>query len=213
MASTGRGEREVMHFKNITRGRWKKADPKVAHVFKGRDFEQEVALWLKSNLNCSEAHRNERVQITQNARPYECDVHALKGSSLGHNLRRAAGGFFLIALLPITLKVLGVPVLSYGILFLLASIVCLVLSFLLREQREQHLWVECKNLKGNVNRDQINKVVMTVNLARQSQNVPWKPDVVLFFSATDYDRDALYFAKRNHITCYRKVKSGFKQVT
>src|ERR687884_1195752 len=148
-----------MNFKNLRKGRLQRPEAEPAHVFKGREFEQEVAFWLKQSFGCSAAQCNERVLITQNARPYECDVHATKGSALGQTLRKVAGVIFLIALFALLLKYLGVPVLLHAILLILLSLGCFVLSLFIKGQREQHVWVECKNLKGNVKRDQINKLV------------------------------------------------------
>lgn len=202
-----------MNFRDYKRERLKKPEAEPAHVFKGRAFEQEVALWLKQSFGCSQTECNERVLITQNARPYECDIHATKGSVLAGNLRKVAGVVFLIALFALFLNYLGLPILFHAIILILLSIASFALSFFVKGQREQHVWVECKNLKGNVKRDQINKLVLTVDMARQSQSAPWKPDIVLFFSATDYDRDALYFAKRHHIICYRKSNRGFVRMS
>ena len=198
-----------MNMRNVGQRPRKKFQLEEAHVYKGQEFEREVAEWLKRHFGCTSASRNERVQITMGARPFECDVHAVRGSALGRNLRRLAGVFLLIALVAYLLHRAGVESTTYAVLFALLGVGCFALSFYVKGQKEQHVWVECKNLKGNVNRDQINKVVMTVSIARQSQTVAWKPDLVLFFSATDYDKDALYFARRIGIACYRKVGGKF----
>jgi hypothetical protein len=195
--------------RNVVQRPRRKFQLEEAHVFKGQEFEREVAAWLKAHYGCTQASRNERVQLTVNARPFECDVHAVRGSALGRSLRRLGGAFLLVALAAYLLGRLGVETTLYLYLFALLGVGCFVVSFLVKGQREQHVWVECKNLKGNVNRDQVNKVATTVALARQSQCAPWKPDLVLFFSATDYDRDALYFARRNGIACYRRSRGKF----
>ena len=195
--------------KNVAQRPRKKFRLEEAHVYKGQEFEREVSEWLKKHFDCSRTSRNERVQITLNARPFECDVHAVRGSALKRNLRRLAGVLLLLALIAFLLQRVEVVPPSYFITFALLGVGCFALSFYVKSRKEQHVWVECKNLKGNVNRDQINKVVMTVSIARQSQSVAWKPDLVLFFSATDYDKDALYFARRNGIACYRKVGGKF----
>src|SRR5262245_50448113 len=54
---------------------------------KGRHFEIEVEEWLK-HLGYRDTKRNEKVRVSDDVKPYECDIHGHSYSVVWVKLRR-----------------------------------------------------------------------------------------------------------------------------
>ena len=158
----------------------------------------------------------EPVKLNTQTRPWECDVHAIRRSTIKKKRNDSVARFIMI--LAIVFFLVGL--LTEGT-FVAWAAICFVISGVLywrddgKEIRvpEIHVWVECKNLKSKVNRDHIIKLTQTVKRIRMSKNATWKPDKVLFFSAPGYVNDAIYFAKRSGVVCYEKRGDTFEEIT
>ena len=98
-------------------------------------------------------------------------------------------------------------------LLIIFGVGLIFISAIKKRQRNYHVWVECKNLGKKVNRDQINKLQTTTDRLKRNPDADWKPDFVLCFSATDFERDALAIARQHGIVCYRRSGNGFREVT
>ncbi len=178
------------------------------HAAKGKDFEQEVAEYMKKKLGYTDTQLNERLKLNEDTRPWECDIHGRRYSMPWENIRKLG---IVFATLSMLILLSGQK--ETGLFFLVLAIgVGLVSKVGKSLDRSVDVWVECKNLKSTVKRDHINKLVTTISEVKRSKNAEWKPQAVLFFSASGYDKDAIYFAKRNNIICYRKHASGFERV-
>ncbi len=70
------------------------------------------------------------------------------------------------------------------------------------------VWLECKNVKRNIKRTDINKFIYSANdvknglplFSGKSSGGNW--DKLIFVSTSSYDTDAIRFAKANNIHCY-----------
>lgn len=179
----------------------------VAH---GRSFEKEVGEWLESTLGHRVVQRNERVKCASELKPYECDVHTRTYTSSWNKIQKAGLVAFVFAVLLMVSRTSTTQDIS-GLL--LIGIGLVVISAIKKCQRNYHVWVECKNLRTKVNRDQIIKLQTTTDRLRKNPDADWKPDFVLCFSATDFERDALAIARQHGIECYRRSGNGFREVT
>jgi len=183
---------------------------RITTVAHGRSFEQEVSQWLEDKLNHLLVARNEWIKCANDLKPFECDVHTRASIPYWDKIQR-----------------IGVVLLGLGIVFLIAGaaqaqaiappflvfgVLLIVVSRIRKQQRNYHVWIECKNLKTKVNRDHMSKLHATTERLRRNRNAEWRPDFVYCFSATDYERDALSIAKEHNISCYRKSGRGFQQV-
>ena len=82
------------------------------------------------------------------------------------------------------------------------------------EEKEVHAWVECKNQLSTVKRQQMQKLISSAEDVKAHPDAKWKPDVLMYVSATGFDADALNFAMEYSIECYvpKENGRGFEQV-
>jgi len=179
----------------------------VAH---GRSFEQEVAQWLEARLDHRVIKLNDWVKCASDLKPFECDVHTQTSIPYWKKIQTIGIALLVFGLLLVGSGTRDAQRISG--LFFVFGVVLVVVSTIRRRQRNYHVWVECKNLGKKVNRDHISKLHATTDRLRQNRDAEWKPDFVLCFSATDFERDALAIARRHRIACYRKSGKGFKEV-
>ncbi len=72
--------------------------------------------------------------------------------------------------------------------------------------------MECKNLKGKVNINQIEKSIREFNDYTASGNKEYKFKYHYFVSANGYIENALKYAEDKGILCYQKEGDTFKRV-
>ena len=179
----------------------------VAH---GRSFEKEVGEWLEARLGHRVVERNERVKCASDLKPFECDVHTQTSIPYWNKVQKVGLVALVLAVLLMVSRAGSTQEIS-GLL-LIFGVGLIVVSAIKKRQRNYHVWVECKNLGKKVNRDQMNKLHTTTDRLRRNRDAEWKPDFVLCFSATDFERDALAIARQHGIACYRKSGKGFREV-
>lgn len=180
----------------------------VTTVAKGRGFEGEVAEWLERELNHKLVRKNEWVEVSKAVKPFECDIHTKTTVPFWNKVQKfsiACAALGIILFLFKSDPSVSLPLLAFGVTMFIVAIQK-------KQQRNFHVWVECKHRKTKANREQMIKLKETVNMLRENRGAKWKPDFVYFFSATDFERDAIHFANRNSIECYRKTEGGFERV-
>jgi len=69
-------------------------------------------------------------------------------------------------------------------------------------KRQVNVWAECKNLKKRVNRNHIYNLIMKAKDLREACNSNMEeryPDILMFFSTSGYDSDAIRIANEHNI--------------
>lgn len=189
---------------------------------KGRQFEVEVEEWLRRN-GYRDTERNVKVRVSEDVKPYECDVHGHSYSAIWIKLRRLGIGWFVLVWIYLLLDAGGLRTATERAIttfelsasdasLLLIGVIGFVLGMVGKKRTGHHAWVECKNLKGKVSRDHVMKLAHAIELLEAYKSADWSPRYAMIFSATDFERDALHFARQHSIRCFRRTESGFKEL-
>jgi len=194
---------------------------RIQNSQKGKSLEREFAKWMKSDLGYSKTELRVPVTGKVSERSYEVDIHGVKHSKLMNAIWIAGTallGLAVYAHLAEDEEVANVAARivravspdqadnALGILGLGG----LILGLWGRSKTKVHTWVECKNQKSNVKRHQIQKLISSVEDVRALDEPKWRPKNVLLVAATDFDPDALNFAREYQVICYRRSDDGFE---
>lgn len=82
-------------------------------------------------------------------------------------------------------------------------------------RRQTNTWIECKNLKSNVKRDHVIKLqgkADDVNAAYQTGKEEKRFDYLTIYSKSDFDQDAVGYAKMKDILLVKVTNKGFEMV-
>jgi hypothetical protein len=85
-----------------------------------------------------------------------------------------------------------------------------VLGMLGKKRTGYHAWVECKSYK--VTRDHVVKLSRITDDLDKNKKAAWFPRHVMLFTAVDFEKGALSYARENRIDCYRRSDSGFERL-
>lgn len=106
--------------------------------------------------------------------------------------------------------------LGTGELFLALSVTiglgAIIFMFQSSKFNKENGWVECKNLKGKVNINQIDKSLREYREYKNSGDKEYKFEYHYFVSKSGYMENALRYAIENSIICYEKSGDTFKKV-
>lgn len=179
----------------------------VSAYQKGISLEKEFGEWLVKEQGYDQYKLRDKLAGKVSQIGYEVDVHAWENGDyqkylhkvLAIGLFAVAGGGFLFDVS---------EALWIGVLFGIG----LWAGKYYYDQKEIHVWAECKNQAGNVKRAQMQKLISSLEDVQANDNAKWKPNKVMFVSGSDFDSDALNFAQEKEITCYRRVPGGFIEV-
>jgi hypothetical protein len=188
-------------------------EAKTNRVAKGRAFESEVAEWLEKELRHEVVLKNEWVECAKNLKPFECDIHTRTSIRYWDKVQKLGLVAMLVGAISLISGVVNDPFYVGACLgSLLGGGGAIVIASKRKKQRNYHVWVECKNLSGKVNRDHVRKLHDTVWMLKDYRDAKWKPDFAYIFSASDFEPDALSLANTYGIDCYRKSPKGFERV-
>ena len=192
---------------------------------RGVRLERQFAEWMKSDLGYNSTRQRVPVTGKVSDRSYEVDIRAEKFSRAWELARRL--GIFLIGLAIITyilptemepVRNLMVTIVASfhpawaGSAVLVVGSAAVVIAYLGKRRATRFAWVECKDTISNVKRAQIQKLISSVKDVRDSEDAKWKPDVVIMVAGSDFDADALNFAREDNIVCYRRSGDFFEEV-
>lgn len=192
---------------------------------KGMSLEREFAEWMKSDLGYTKTRLRVPVKGKIADRAYEVDIHAERYNHMWEVARRLGIAGLILSLLiiflPLQMREVHqllenlvrsfVPQLS-GSALLILSVVSIVLGIRGKERAMTHAWVECKDTRTNVKRAQVQKLAASVKDVEDNRDAKWKPDIVILVSGSDFDADALNFAREHDFVCYRRSEKGFERV-
>lgn len=192
---------------------------------KGVNLEREFEEWMKAKLGYKETERRVPVKGQIADRPYEVDIHGVR-FSLKWKMFQGLGLYVMVlGLLMLILPSLDPRLHEWmenfvGSIFpRLAGYGALVFGFagwvisrIGKQRTITHTWVECKDRKGNVKRAHVQKLNTTVQDVINNRPPKWDPIEVIIVSGTDFDVDALNFAREYGYSCYRRSANGFERV-
>lgn len=185
---------------------------------KGKRLENEFAVFMKKELNWTNTRVGAHMQGSANAKGTPIDVLGERKDERGKKFEKiswiwmAIGGMLFIYGLIWAFNDWdngGLVFLLFSILFFLGGLVFTVQS---NKFNKENAWVECKNLKGKVNINQIDKSLRELNDYRNSNNKEYKFEYHYFASASGYIENALKYAVDKGIICYEKSGDTFKKV-
>ncbi len=76
----------------------------------------------------------------------------------------------------------------------------------------EHVWVECKDVKNGISRDQVLKLRQSVGDVKK-YGLGWKPRRVYMVTANRFQQDALALANSFGFVCYEEAEDGFRPVS
>lgn len=194
---------------------------------KGMSLEREFSVWMKSHLGYTKTKLRLPVKGKIADRAYEVDIYAEKYSRMWDTLQRLGiiililSGFTYFfplyretqALRRLMEDLVGqISPAWVGSAVFIVGIAALLLAYAGKRKITMYAWVECKDTKTNVKRASVQKLAMSVQDVRDNITAKWKPDVVILVSGTDFDADALNFAREHRFICYRRSGSTFEEV-
>ena len=191
---------------------------------KGSKLEQAFGSWISHKLRYTRTEFRVPVKGKVADRAYEVDIKAEKFDERWDYARRLGITLLALALLSAVFPAMRpmrhvmeqaigtvVPSLAPYALFLIGAIAT-VLGFQGKHRAVTHAWVECKDTKTNVKRAQVQKLASSVKDVRDDPSAKWKPDLVVLVAGSDFDADALNFARQHDFVTYRRDGEEFKLV-
>jgi hypothetical protein len=148
-------------------------------------------------------------------RSYECDLHGVKYSLVFTALYVVGIVVFLLAALAFVFpddmdevkRATDAVVASVNASWVeyslaITAVVSWIVAYVGQVSTQTHVWVECKNQRGAVKREDVNKLHTSVEDVRALRGAKWKPDEVWLASTTKLDQDALNIAAHHGIRCF-----------
>jgi len=75
-----------------------------------------------------------------------------------------------------------------------------------------HIWVECKDIKSNIKRTHIMKLVESARDVKDAEMegvAEWAPDILMIVATSGFDIDAIRFADKYGVYCVLAKKRGY----
>jgi hypothetical protein len=192
--------------------------PEQTTYEKGKELENQFSVFMKHELGWVEVRVGAHMAGKANVKGAAIDVIGARLDQRGKNFRKATIVAIGTALLMFVYGIIwaltgtgngGVGFMTAGLMLIPVS---LIYMYFMGKYNKEHAWVECKNLKGKVNINQIDKSIRELNDYRDSGNKEYKFECHYFVSANGYIENALKYAVDKGILCYQKEGSTFKRV-
>lgn len=185
---------------------------------KGREFEIQFANFMKSDLNWTHIRIGASMAGHNNPKGTSIDVIGERLDELGVKYRDISTKWILGSVVFGLGGILwhieqwGENGLWFTIFMLLSLMGAVMFRILSDANNKQNCWVECKNLKGKVNINQVSKMIREFQDYKASKNEEHRFTHYYFASANGYVENALKMATDNNIICYMKKGKTFEEV-
>lgn len=184
---------------------------------KGRELEVEFSLFMKRELNWGKVRVGAHLPQKMNKKGASVDVISERLDDRGQKFQQLSIIAIVVSLIMICMALIMIySELGTGELFLALSVTIGLGSivFMLQSSKfnKENGWVECKNLKGKVNINQIDKSLREYKEYKNSGDKEYKFEYHYFVSKSGYIENALRYAIENGIICYEKTGDTFKKV-
>ena len=183
-------------------------------VEKGYELEKEFAEFMKSDLGYSKYHIHHNVSGLLNKKGTAVDVIAEKPDQKGIKYKELSHRYYIFSccfiiagcfMLICSFIAIGIFTFALGVVGLIITLFVMIHS---DKFNVEHGWVECKNLSGKVNINQIEKVLREFRDFSATQDNELKVTRVYFVSKSGFIDNALKFAQFNNVICYQKEPNG-----
>ncbi len=192
-------------------------EQEITSYEKGHSFEDEFAQFMKRELKWEKVRVGAHMAGKANVKGSAIDVIGERLDQRGKNFSLIGIGWMLISLMSVAIALIYL-IMDWGDGFLgllIGGLMFLGGAFFTYQSNifnKENAWVECKNLKGKVNINQISKSIREITDYRDSGNKEYKFEYHYFASASGYVENALKYAVDHNIICYQKEGNTFKRV-
>lgn len=185
---------------------------------KGRSLELEFSVFMKRELNWEKVRVGAHMAGKTNSKGAAIDVVGERLDKRGKNFHSfatiwiiGAGILFILALIWAfeSFDNSGIGFLVVALAFMASAIFFMIQSDI---YNKENAWVECKNLKGKVNINQVDKSIREFKDYKNSGNKEYKFEEHYFVSSSGFVENALKYAIENNIKCYVKDGATFKHI-
>ncbi|MFY9308180.1 MAG: hypothetical protein WAQ28_03925 [Bacteroidia bacterium] len=184
---------------------------------KGRELEIQFSVFMKHELKWEKVRVGAHMAGKANVKGAAIDVIGERLDERGRKFKTFAILWLYFAFCCIVASTfMIITELGTGEVFLFFAILLAIGGAVFMYQsgvhNKENAWVECKNLKGKVNINQIDKSVRELNDYKESRNNEYRFEYHYFVSASGYMENALKYAVDKGILCYQKEGNTFKRV-
>jgi hypothetical protein len=175
---------------------------------KGENFEKQFAEFMKAELGWSGYRIRSQQKGRDRSGGAQIDIIAEKQDKRGKSLQILA--FVYCAIMAIGV-IVGLLYEEDAILIFagITGIVAVFVAFISRAYHKENAWVECKNRKSKTTFDQVNKSLREYNDYKATGDKEYKFVNHYYVSANGFVEDALKFAEKNGIICYKYENEKF----
>lgn len=190
----------------------------VTSYEKGRELENNFSTFMKHELGWTKTRVGAHMAGKLNVKGAAIDIIGERLDERGKTFRAVFMLWFVAGLFLLVYGIVEVfdGLDAQGAILLLFSLATLLgaLVFITQSNKynKENAWVECKNLKGKANINQIDKSLREKNDYIQSGNKDYKFDFHYFVSSNGFIENALKYAVDKGIICYIKEGETFKRV-
>lgn len=190
---------------------------------KGRKLEIEFSVFMKHELGWKKTRVGAHMAGKLNRKGAAIDVIGERPDERGRKLHNLALLYLILGSMLLIfgamdifleLHLLGDYYLSE--IFIMLALVfvggSLFTIFVSLKYNKENAWVECKNLKGKVNINQIDKSIREYKDYIASGDSEYKFEFHYFVSSNGYVENALKYAIEHGLVCYEKSGDTFKKV-
>ena len=179
---------------------------------KGKELEEKFAQYMKDELGYNKTRTRAHLPGKDNVKGYEADIIAQKDDEIKEYLDY--GTKFLLVIGSIVM-IIGLGELleesinqlckENFIYILIAGIALYVIDYL---RKWEWAWVECKNLRGGADIDQVSKLLRQFKDYNNVESGEYNITKLIFVSTNGFKENAIKHAETNDVECYEINEKG-----
>jgi hypothetical protein len=170
----------------------------------GISFEGKVERWLQRR-GATFTERRVRLRGRVAKHGHEVDVHAAFGNGAWRVFAGLSAFMFVTVVLGLALSEDAFTVI--GVIGLVGFTI-VTIAFAVEQN---HIWIECKSGEGTVRRDVVWKLSTQVTDVRE-ERAAWIPKEAWLVARSQFDVDALRFARDHGIRCFVEQSGDIREV-
>lgn len=189
-------------------------------VSKGDSLEKEFGAHMKQNLNWHTVRVGAHLKGKINDKGAKVDIIGGRLDERGQRFKSVGKAYLIICFILIVAGLtigysnedqdLAMALVWGGAFFEIIGFIAIAISIKLNKE---NVLVECKNLKGKVNINQIDKSIRELKDYRESGDKEYKFVKHYFVSTSGYMENALKHAQQHGIVCFEKKNGKFEIAT